>query len=98
VAAVDYWAKDIAPSKELRKWYGHDPDKWPEFRRRYFAELAAAPEGVASLRSELGRGVNTILFASREERLNNALALVEYLVENPTRGDRKDAAKSGVPR
>ena len=79
VAAIDYWAKSISPSNELRKWYQHDPAKWIEFRRRYFAELDSHAEGVAVLRGELGRGANTILFASKEERLNNATALIEYL-------------------
>ena len=97
-AAVDYWAKDIAPSNELRKWYRHDPAKWPEFRRRYFAELDAAPEGVEAMRSELGRGMNTILFGSKEERLNNARALVDYLEESPTRPSRARAARVDVPR
>lgn len=78
-AAVDYWAKDVAPSSALRKWYQHDPEKWPEFRDRYFSELEANPEGIARLESELGKGLNTILFGSKEERLNNAGALVEYL-------------------
>ena len=78
-AAVDYWAKDLAPSSELRRWYAHEPAKWPEFRRRYFAELDANPAAVAALRSRLGRGANTILFGSKEARLNNARALVEYL-------------------
>ncbi len=81
-AAVDYWAKPIAPSHALRRWYGHDPEKWPEFRARYFAELDAAAEGVADLREQLGRGLNTILFSSREMRLNNAQALVDYLTQN----------------
>lgn len=97
-AAVDYWARDIAPSNELRKWYRHDAAKWPEFRRRYFAELDAAPEGVAALRSELGRGMNTILFGSKEERRNNAHALVEYLEERPIRPSRARAARVDVPR
>lgn len=82
-AAVDYWARDIAPSNALRTWYGHEPEKWPEFRRRYFAELDDAPEGVAALRNALGPGMNTILFGSKEERLNNARALVEYLERGP---------------
>jgi uncharacterized protein YeaO (DUF488 family) len=78
-AKVDYWAKPVAPSTALRKWYGHDPDKWKEFRRRYFAELDANPEGVAELRANLGRGTVTLLFSSKEARLNNASALREYL-------------------
>ncbi len=80
-ARVDYWAKDAAPSNELRKWYQHDPEKWPEFRKRYFAELDGAPEAVAALRAELATGRNTILFGSKEPDLNNARALVEYLGE-----------------
>ena len=78
-AAIDYWAKSVSPSNELRKWYQHDAEKWAEFRRRYFVELDHHVEGVAALRAELGRGVNTIVFASKEERLNNATALIEYL-------------------
>lgn len=78
-AAIDYWARDVAPSDALRKWYRHEPARWDEFRRRYFAELDAATEGVEALRAALGPKTNTIVFASREERLNNATALVEYL-------------------
>ncbi len=81
IAAVDYWAKTAAPSTSLRKWYEHDPEKWDEFRRRYFAELDSVPVEVDALRSALGRGQNTILFASKEEDLNNATALIEYLTK-----------------
>ena len=82
-ARVDYWAKDAAPSNELRKWYQHDPEKWEAFRERYFAELDALPQTIEGLRQALRPGLNTILFASREEDLNNARALVEYLEERP---------------
>lgn len=78
-AQIDFWAKSIAPSNELRKWYQHDPSKWDEFRRRYFAELNANPEGLAELREHLGSGTVTLLFGSRELHLNNATALREYL-------------------
>lgn len=78
-ARIDYWAKAIAPSTKLRQWYGHDPAKWKEFRRRYFAELEANPEGIDELRRELRKGAVTFLYSSREERLNNATALQEYL-------------------
>jgi uncharacterized protein YeaO (DUF488 family) len=78
-AKLDFWAKSIAPSNELRRWYGHDPPKWDEFRRRYFAELDANPTGLEELRDALGSGTVTFVFGSREEVLNNATALVEYL-------------------
>lgn len=78
-AQLDHWAKRIAPSNELRKWYRHDPTKWAEFRSRYFSELDANPDGVAELRSRLDSGTSTLLFSSKEERLNNASALREYL-------------------
>jgi uncharacterized protein YeaO (DUF488 family) len=78
-ARIDFWAKSVSPSNELRRWYQHDPERWPEFRRRYFAELDANPGGLAELRAELGAGTATLLFSSKEERLNNASALREYL-------------------
>lgn len=78
-ARITFWAKAVAPSHALRRWYRHAPEKWGEFRTRYFAELDANPEGVAELRAQLGRGVVTFVFGSRETRLNNASALREYL-------------------
>jgi uncharacterized protein YeaO (DUF488 family) len=78
-AGIDFWAKSVAPSSELRKWYQHDPDKWREFRDRYFAELDENPEGLVELRSHLRGSTATLLFSSKEERLNNASALREYL-------------------
>ena len=79
---MDYWARDVAPSHELRRWYGHAPAKWEEFRRRYFAELDANPDGVAELRRQRGSGAATIVFASKETERNNASALVEYLTRS----------------
>ena len=78
-AGIDAWAKSVAPSHELRKWYGHEPSKWEEFRRRYFADLDANPEGVEELRGHLGPSRTTLVFASKEEAFNNASALREYL-------------------
>ncbi len=78
-AQIHSWAKSVAPSHELRRWYQHEASKWEEFRRRYFAELDANPEGLAELRAHLGSGTATLLFGSKEERLNNATALREYL-------------------
>jgi uncharacterized protein YeaO (DUF488 family) len=78
-AQIDFWAKTVAPSNELRQWYQHDPSKWVEFRDRYFNELDSNPDGVADLRSQLGAGSATLLFSSKEGHLNNASALLEYL-------------------
>ena len=78
-AAVDSWAKDTAPSHDLRTWFDHDPEKWEAFKTQYFAELDANEDGVAELRELLRGGAATFVFASREERLNNAVALKEYL-------------------
>lgn len=79
-AAIDYWFKDLAPSNELRRWYGHDPDKWDEFRKRYRAELDANPSVLEPLTRlmETERTI-TLLFSSREEKFNNAFALAEIL-------------------
>ena len=78
-AAIDYWARPVAPSDELRKWYRHEPAKWDEFRARYFAELDGNPEGLAELRAHLEGDTVTLVFSSKEERLNNAAALQAYL-------------------
>ena len=78
-ARIDVWAKGIAPSHELRRWYQHDPEKWPEFRRRYFAELASSPDSLEAFRRTLGGGTVTLVFGSRETKLNNATALQEFL-------------------
>ena len=78
-AKIDDWSKDLAPSNDLRKWYGHDPEKWPQFKRRYFRELDSNADAVQSL-LEIVRGKKvTFLFGSKEERLNNAVALKEYV-------------------
>jgi len=78
-AEVDFWAKEVAPSTELRQWYGHDSTKWQTFRSRYFSELDEQPDAVDELRTHLGKGMTTLLFSSKETRLNNAHALLEYL-------------------
>ncbi|MBL4575197.1 MAG: DUF488 domain-containing protein [Opitutaceae bacterium] len=78
-AGIIYWAKDIAPSTELRKWYVHDPEKWNEFKERYFAEIDQNPDALTRLLKQLKGPVITFLFSSKEERLNNAAALREYI-------------------
>jgi uncharacterized protein YeaO (DUF488 family) len=76
---IVYWAKNVSPSNDLRKWYGHDPAKWEEFRDRYFAELSANPDGVRELLAYLKEGPVSFLYSSKEHRINNAVALRDYL-------------------
>ena len=79
-AQVDHWLRDAAPSTALRKWYGHEPARWAEFQRRYRAELKAEGDAVKELKALLKQHRTvTLLFSSREERLNNAAALKAYL-------------------
>ena len=86
------WVKDIAPSTELRKWFGHDPAKWEEFRKRYRAELEANPDGVAELQGLLKEHPDaTLLFMAHDEKHCNAVVLAEYLREHAPRA-RKRAA------
>lgn len=77
----DQWVKDLAPSTELRKWFDHDPAKWPEFRRRYFAELDANAEAVDQLRQTIGKGDATFLYGAKDEEHNDAVALRDYLTQ-----------------
>jgi uncharacterized protein YeaO (DUF488 family) len=82
-AAIDVWLKEVAPSAGLRKWYGHDPDKWNEFRKRYWAELDDNGEVLDDLKRRLGEGPVTFIFAARDEELNSARVLKEYLERDP---------------
>jgi uncharacterized protein YeaO (DUF488 family) len=75
----DAWLKDVAPSTGLRQWFAHDPAKWENFQRRYFAELDANTEAVAPIRKALHGGPITLLFSSHDVTHNNALALKKYL-------------------
>lgn len=76
---LDAWMRDIAPSNELRRWYGHDPARWDEFRRRYFLELDAAPAAWQPLLEAARKGDVTLLYGARAEQYNHALALRDYL-------------------
>jgi len=89
-ARIDHWARAIAPSNALRKWYAHDTAKWPEFKRRYFAELDANPAGVEALCEQLGIPA-TFIYGTRETERNNATALIEYLGRKPKRAARPKA-------
>jgi uncharacterized protein YeaO (DUF488 family) len=79
-AAVDHWLKEVAPSTDLRRWFAHEPGRWAEFRRRYFAELDRNPEQVAELRKIVGRRTATLLFAAKDVEHNNARGLRDYLL------------------
>lgn len=78
-AEIDFWARGLSPSTELRQWYGHDASKWSEFKERYFAELKGNPQLLNELLEYLGRGIVTFVYSSKEQRLNNAVALKEYV-------------------
>jgi len=78
-AAVDLWAKEVAPSDGLRRWFGHDPQKWGEFRSRYLDELEGAAERVRELRALAREGVLTLVYAAKDEEHNNAVVLKEIL-------------------
>jgi uncharacterized protein YeaO (DUF488 family) len=79
---IDAWLKDVAPSDDLRHWFGHDPAKWNEFQRRYFAELDEVPMIWQTILAANRRGTVTILFAARDLEHNNAIALKLYLEDH----------------
>ena len=76
---LDEWAKDVAPSPVLRRWFGHDPERWPEFRRRYLAELRGHPAAWQSLLSAARRGRVTLIYAAHDVAHNGAIALKAFL-------------------
>lgn len=93
-AALDEWIKDVAPSDELRKWFNHKREKWPEFKTRYFDELGRRGESVERLKKLAVSGRITLLYGAKEEKFNNAVALKQFLekeIRNPdsfgVRGD-----------
>ncbi|MBL8600180.1 MAG: DUF488 domain-containing protein [Devosia sp.] len=81
-AAIDVWLKDVAPSAALRKWFGHDPQRWEEFRRRYLAELADNTDAVDQLRELAKTGRVTLLYGALDEEHNQARVLLELLRGN----------------
>lgn len=79
-ARIDLWLKDIAPSDDLRKWFGHDPERWPEFRVKYRHELAGRKELLEELkRLELEHKTITLVYAAKDETRNNAVVLKDVL-------------------
>jgi len=79
-ACVDLWLKEIAPSTELRKWFGHDPGRWEEFKERYLAELKGNSEQIQRLKQELDKGIVTLVYAAKDEEHNQAVVIQENSV------------------
>lgn len=88
-AAIGLWLKDVAPSSELRRWFAHLPEKWPEFEERYLAELKDNP-ALPELKSLARRGDLTLVYAARDRQRNEAVVLKRIL-------DGDSAPRSGVP-
>ena len=82
-AAVDEWARELAPSDQLRRWFGHDPKRFDEFARRYREELGEHREALAALRRRARDGTVTIVFAARDEPHSNAAVLAQVLARAP---------------
>jgi uncharacterized protein YeaO (DUF488 family) len=93
---LDAWLKDVGPSTELRKWFGHDPDKWDEFRKRYRRELDSRPDAWQPIMSAARRSPVTLVYSSHDTEHNNAVALREYLEAKMHRSPR--AAGADRPR
>lgn len=79
LAAIDEWAKDLAPSPELRKWFDHDPQHWPTFQKHYKEELKTNEAVKTFVRTHAGKKVITLLYAAKSEEYNHALVLQDYL-------------------
>ena len=78
---LEGWVKNAAPSHDLRRWFAHDPQKWDEFRNRYFAELDAERQVLAPITEAAAQGDVTLLYSARETKNNNAAALRDYIEE-----------------
>ena len=81
-ATIHQWMKEIAPSPELRRWFGHRPERWPEFQTRYYAELDANTEAVHALTALFATGAVTFIFAAKDRDRNGAIALRNYLEDH----------------
>jgi uncharacterized protein YeaO (DUF488 family) len=85
-AGIDMWLKDVAPSDKLRKWFGHDPSNWSEFKERYFEELDGKKESVELIVQKLRSGKSVLLlYGAKDEEFNNAVALRDYLLAKLTK-------------
>jgi uncharacterized protein YeaO (DUF488 family) len=91
-AAIDQWAKEISPSTALRKWFGHDPARWQEFRHRYAEEVHEHPDQLNKLRALARQGPITLVFSAHDEVHNDAVALRDFLLRRPTKRKPKMAS------
>lgn len=89
---IDAWLKEVGPSTELRKWFNHDPNKWGEFRQRYFRELDSRPQAWQPIVSAARRGSVTLVYSSHDTRHNNAVALQEYVRRKSRRPPKSQRA------
>jgi len=93
-AKIALWLKEIGPSTELRKWFGHDPKRWPEFRKRYRQELRVKSEVVARIKQlEKEHGVVTLVFSARDEEHNQAVVLCDFLAKRAGNSERRRAKR-----
>lgn len=92
-AHLDEWARELAPSGELRRWFSHDPDRFAEFRRRYRAELTAQEAKLRELRQRARQGTLTLVYAARDTEHNDAVVLAELLRRGPKpkRDEKEDS-------
>jgi uncharacterized protein YeaO (DUF488 family) len=88
------WLRDVAPSHELRRWYGHDPTKWPAFQARYLEELQSNPAAWEPLLRSAQRGTITLLYSARDPERNNAVVLRAFLEEQLSQRQRWDEERS----
>jgi uncharacterized protein YeaO (DUF488 family) len=94
--ALTAWLKDVAPSDPLRRWFGHDPERWAEFRRRYRAEIESNPAALQPLLEALKRGPVTLVYSAHDEGQNQAVVLCEFLLETKS-SSRKASRQKPTP-
>src|SRR5688572_17895260 len=92
-ARIDKWARDLAPSTRLRRWFGHDPERWPEFQKRYRAELRTRSDRLAWLAGLARRGRINLVYAARDSDRNNARALQPLVAKRSARSRGRDTTR-----
>ena len=93
-AAIDEWVKDIAPSTALRKWFGHDPARWQEFRGRYAVEVHEHPEQLSRLRDLARQGPITLVYSAHDDVRNDAVVLRDFLLGRRTKRQPQTASRA----